>query len=228
MRRLSDAVHAFLKSRYFYPLVFVACALPFVLLVWQALPVFAPLVFPDVTLPWESDLGANPAEELLHRTGRDALALLLIALSITPIRRLTGWNRVQYVRRMVGVWSFFYACCHLLAYAGLNQLFDLAAILDDVFKRRFIFVGMFTFSILLVLAATSTNGMMRRLGRNWQRLHRLVYVAGIAGVVHFAWGQKADISEPLQWGAFLALILGIRVFFLVRKQRARLVPAVSR
>lgn len=217
-----------LGVRAFYWTVFLACGYPLVHLVWRAAPAFAPLIAPDLVLNWDGDLGANPVETLLHETGRDALMMLLAALSITPIRRLSGWNRIQLVRRMVGIWSFTYACCHLLIYVVFNHLGDIDAILDDVFKRRFIFVGMFTFTILLALAATSTNGMMRRLGKRWQKLHRLVYVAGVAGVVHFIWGQKADIREPLQWGAFLVLLLGVRVFYAIRKRRARLVPAVSR
>lgn len=228
MRRLLDVVNGWLKSPAFYPLVFAACAYPLAHLVWRVAPAVAPLVWPDVTFWWESDLGPNPVEELLHETGRDALMILLATLAITPIRRLTGWNRLQVVRRMVGVWSFAYGAVHLLIYVVFNHLGDLAAIADDVLHRPFIFAGMFTFSILLALAATSTAGMMRRLGRRWQRLHRLVYVAGVAGVVHFAWGQKADIHEPLQWGAVLALLLGFRVYDALQKRRMRLVPAVSR
>ena len=154
--------------------------------------------------------------------------LLLATLAITPIRRLSGWNRIQLVRRMVGVWSFFYGVCHLLIYVVFNHSGDTAAIWDDVIHRPFIFVGMFTFVMLLVLAATSTNGMMRRLGKNWARLHRLVYVAAIAGVVHCVWGQKADIGEPLRWGAVLAVLLAIRLVYAWRKRQGRPVSSVSR
>jgi methionine sulfoxide reductase heme-binding subunit len=227
MRALAGLVQAFLKSRWFYRSVFVACALPLILLLRQAIPVLVPAFWPDVTVPWTGDLGVNPTETLLHATGRHALRFLLIALAITPIRRITGWNRVQLVRRMVGVWSFVYACCHFLTYVAFDQLGDVSAIVDDVLKRKFIFSGMLAFSILAVLAATSTNGMIRRLGRRWQRLHRLVYVAGLAGAVHFVWGQKADIREPLIWAAILAVLLGARVVFAARKRRARLSPAVS-
>jgi sulfoxide reductase heme-binding subunit YedZ len=227
MQRLSDAVRAFLKTRWFYPLVFVACATPLVRLLWRAIPVLLPAFWPDVTVPWEGDLGVNPVETLLHATGRDAITLLLVTLSITPLRRLTGWNRLQLVRRMVGVWTFAYAVCHVATYAVFDQLGDLSSIADDVVKRKFIFVGMLTFVILTALAVTSTNGMMRRLGRRWQKLHRLVYVAGVAGVVHFVWGQKADIREPLIWAAWLVVVLGIRLGFKVLKRRARLATAVS-
>jgi sulfoxide reductase heme-binding subunit YedZ len=128
---------------------------------------------------------------------------------------------------LVGVWSFFYACCHLLTYVVFDQVGDVRAIVADVTERRFIFVGMLAFVSLLALAATSTNGMIRRLGRNWQRLHRLVYVAAVAGVVHFAWGQKADIGEPLQWAAWLAVLLAFRLVWRARQARARAARALS-
>jgi len=151
----------------------------------------------------------------------------LITLAVTPVRRFTGWNRVQIVRRTLGVWAFVYALCHFLIYVTFDQLGDVNAILEDVFKRRFIFVGMFAFVILLLLAITSTNGMIRLLGRRWQRLHRLVYAAAVAGGVHFVWGQKADIREPLVWFSILAALLVIRVFWTVRKRQVRLASAVS-
>lgn len=216
------------RIRVFYWFIFLACASPLGGLFYEVAPVFGPAVFPSWTPSWVSDLGPNPVETLLHQTGRTALVLLLATLTITPIRRVSGWNRIQLVRRMVGVWSFFYGLCHLLIYVVFNHSGDFAAIWDDVIHRKFIFVGMFTFTILLVLAATSTNGMMRRLGKNWARLHRLVYVAAIAGVVHFAWGQKADIGEPLEWGAYLAVLFAIRLFYARRKRATRAASAVSR
>jgi sulfoxide reductase heme-binding subunit YedZ len=206
--------------RIFYGFVFLACLAPIAGMTWQLAPVIGPLISPDLVFEYDGGLGPNPAESVIHETGKTALFILLAALAITPIRRLTGWNRIQLVRRMVGVWSFVYAVLHLTAYVVLYQLGDLDAILQDVFTRKFIFVGMFTFVILLVLTATSTNGMMRRLGRRWQKLHRLVYVAGIAGLIHFAWGQKADIREPLKWGAVLAVLLAIRVFYYWKKKKA--------
>jgi len=212
MRRLSDAVQRLLQSRLFYPAVFVGCLWPGVVLVRRT---------------FQGDLGVNPVETLLHETGRTALALLLIALTVTPIRRLTGWNRVQRVRRLIGVWSFVYALSHFLIYVVFNHVGDVAAIWSDVTERPFIFVGMLALTILTLLAATSTNGMIRRLGRRWQRLHRLVYVAAVAGVVHFLWGQKADIREPLWWAAYLVVLLGLRVVFAVRKRQARVAQSVS-
>jgi len=194
--------------RLFKPAVFAAAAVPGVLLGLKA---------------WRGDLGVDPVTTLLHTSGRDALLLLLSALSVTPIRRLTGWNRIQRVRRMLGLWAFAYALAHLSMYLVFNQLCysietcEFAAIWDDVVKRKFIFAGMLAFVILLALALTSTTGWIRRLGRNWARLHRFVYVAGASAIVHFIWKEKSDYSEPLQWGAALALLLGLRLVFAVRK-----------
>jgi sulfoxide reductase heme-binding subunit YedZ len=209
MRRVFDGIHAFLKTRAFYPLVFVLAAAPAAKLSWLTYRAFT-------TDP--GALGVNPTEYLLHETGQDALMLLLFALTVTPVRRLTGWNRVQIVRRMIGVWSFVYAVAHVTIYVTLDQLSDVRAILDDIVKRKFITVGMLAFVILLALAATSTNGMIRRLGRRWQRLHRLAYVAMGAGLVHFAWGQKSNISEPLQWAAYGVVLMALRLWFSWRKR----------
>jgi sulfoxide reductase heme-binding subunit YedZ len=228
MTAVGRLINGFLKTRWFYPLAFAACAAPLVLLLKEAIPVLVPAFWPDVTVPWSGDLGVNPVETMLHATGRNALRLLLVTLAITPVRRFTGWNRVQLVRRMVGVWSFVYAMCHFLIYVAFDQLGDVHAIVEDVAKRRFVFAGMFAFLVLLVLAVTSTTGMMRRLGRRWQRLHRLVYAAAVAGAVHFVWGQKADIREPLAWSAVLAVLLGIRVFWTVRTRAARVIAPVTR
>jgi len=205
LRRLGDRIHAFLKSKYFYPVVFVGCALPAVDLVRMTLL---------------GDLGVNPIETLLHTTGEDALLMLLASLAITPIRRLTGWNRLQLVRRLIGVWAFVYGLAHFTIYVALDQVGDASAIVEDIATRPFITMGMLAFTILLVLAMTSTNGMMRRLGRNWQRLHRLAYVALVAGVIHFVWGQKAAISEPLMWAGWAALLLGARVWFWIKQRRS--------
>jgi sulfoxide reductase heme-binding subunit YedZ len=212
MRRRVDAVLRLLSTRVFYPAVFLGCLWPGLMLLRRTL---------------EGDLGVNPVETLLHETGRTALAILLLTLSVTPIRRLTGWNRIQRVRRLLGVSSFVYAASHFTIYVVFNHLGDVRAIWSDVSERPFIFVGMLALVILSVLAATSTNGMIRRLGRRWQQIHRLAYVAAAAGVVHFAWGQKADIREPLWWGSYLAVLLGMRMIFALRKRRARLAPSVS-
>ena len=224
--RVSAALSAVVGWRLFKPTVFVLCAIPGVMLGWglyQALSGQNP-----------SALTADPTKYLEHETGRTALMLLLFSLTVTPLRRMLQVNRIQTIRRMLGVWSFAYALMHVTVYLVFDQLCvsletcQFPTIWEDLTKRPFIFVGMVAFTVLLVLAITSTMGWQRRLKKNWQRLHRLVYVAAVAAVVHFIWGQKSDISEPLQWGAFLLLLFGIRIFYAVRKRAARLVPAVSR
>ena len=157
-------------------------------------------------------LGANPVEELIHRFGIWGLNFLLITLSITPLRYLTGWNWLLRFRRMLGLFAFFYILMHFLAYAGVDQRFDPAAIFEDVLERPFITIGFTAFLLLIPLAATSTNGMMKRLGRRWQKLHRLVYLIAILGAWHFYWQVKLDTLEPLVYIAILAGLLGYRVW----------------
>jgi len=216
---LARLVAAIVHWRFFKPLVFVASAVPLVLVgtrLWLVFTGRDPMA-----------LGTDPTKELLHTTGEDALTLLLLSLSVTPIRRVFGVNRIQTVRRMLGVWAFVYAALHLSTYLVFDQLCYSAstcqfeAIWQDILKRRFIFAGQLGFVILLLLALTSTNGWMRRLKKNWSRLHRLVYVAGMAGIVHFIWIQKSDLSRPLNWAAWLAVVLGIRVYFAVKRRVAK-------
>jgi len=214
--RLSAGLGVVVGLREFKPAVFVACAVPAAILAYRLCQLFL----------WEQTdaLGPDPANTVIHETGRDALGLLLITLSVTPLRRLFKLNRLQSVRRMLGVWSFAYAVLHLSGYLVFNQLCyswatcDIKGIVADVLKRKFIFIGMFAWTILLALAITSTGGWVRRLKKKWQTLHRLVYVAAVAGVVHFAWGQKADIREPLKWGAVLTALLAFRVYLTVQKR----------
>jgi sulfoxide reductase heme-binding subunit YedZ len=209
------------KSRLFYPAVFVAAAAPMAWLLYNAAPAILPAFWPDLVLPWEGDLGVNPAQTLIRTSGKDAILLLIASLAVTPARRVLGWTRAQVVRRMLGVWSFAYALTHLACYVAFDKSGNIQEIVADVLKRRFIFVGMFTFIILLALAATSTNGMMRRLGKRWTKLHKLVYLAAVTGIIHFIWGQKADISDPLFWAAVLAVLLGVRMFYAIRKRSVR-------
>jgi sulfoxide reductase heme-binding subunit YedZ len=163
-------------------------------------------------------LGANPVEELLHRLGKWGLNFLLITLAVTPVRRLSGWNWLLRFRRMLGLFAFFYVALHFLTYAGLDQRFDPAAILEDIVERPYITLGMTALVLLVPLAATSTNAMMRRLGRRWQQLHRLVYPITILGVWHFYWQVKLDTLEPSIYAALLVALLGFR---LVRRWRGR-------
>jgi sulfoxide reductase heme-binding subunit YedZ len=156
-------------------------------------------------------LGANPIEELIHRLGKWGLNFLLITLAVTPLRRLTGKSWLLRFRRMLGLFAFFYLLLHFLTYAGLDQRFDLPVIFEDVVERPFITIGFTAFLLLIPLAVTSTNAMMKRLGRRWQKLHRLVYVIAILGVVHFYWQVKLDTLEPLIYAAILAVLLGYRL-----------------
>lgn len=160
---------------------------------------------------WRGNLSANPIEDLLHFTGLGALIILLVSLSVTPIRRLTGWNLVVKLRRPIGLFAFFWAFVHLSIYVGLDQTFVWSWILEDVAERPYIMAGMGAFAILLPMAMTSTRGWIRRLGRNWTRLHRFVYLAGGLGVLHYFWVQKADVRWPLVVGAILAAMLIARV-----------------
>ena len=156
-------------------------------------------------------LGANPIEELIHRLGIWGLNFLLITLAVTPLRRLTGKGWLLRFRRMFGLFAFFYVLMHFLTYAGLDQRFDLPVIFEDIIERPFITVGFTAFLLLIPLALTSTNAMMRRLGRRWQKLHRLVYLIAILGVVHFYWQVKLDTLEALIYAAILAVLLGFRL-----------------
>jgi sulfoxide reductase heme-binding subunit YedZ len=159
-----------------------------------------------------ASLGANPVEELIHRFGIWGLNFLLITLAVTPLRFLTGRNWLIRFRRMLGLFAFFYILMHFLTYAGLDQRFDLAVILEDIAERPFITIGFIAFLLLMPLAVTSTNRMMKRLGRRWQKLHRLVYVIAVLGVWHFYWQVKLDTLEPVIYAAILAVLLGYRIW----------------
>jgi len=157
-------------------------------------------------------LGANPIEELLHELGRWGLKFLLLTLAITPVRRWTGWNWLLRFRRMLGLFSFFYILLHFVVYAVLDQGLDLTVIIEDVIKRPYITLGMTGLLLLVPLAATSTKGMMRRLGKRWQKLHRLVYVIAIVGVWHFYWQVKLDTLDATVYAAILLVLLGSRIY----------------
>lgn len=173
------------------------------------------------------DLGVNPAETLLLTSGETALVLLLASLAVTPIRRLTGWNRIQSVRRLLGLWAFFYGAAHLSFYVLFDQAClywsdcQLQAIVDDVIKRKFILSGMVAFLAMLPLALTSTQWSIRRLGKRWQTLHRLAYVAGAAGVIHFVWKTKVPEVEPYTYAGIFVALMGVRAWFAIRKRTAR-------
>jgi sulfoxide reductase heme-binding subunit YedZ len=169
-----------------------------------------PVLWLGVQLPL-GGLGANPIEALLHVLGRWALTFLLLSLTVTPLRQLTGWSRVIKPRRMLGLFAFFYVSLHFTVYLGVDQGFAWSFILEDIVERPFITVGFASFVLLIPLALTSTRRWIRRLGRRWQQLHRLVYPAAILASTHYYWKVKADTFWPLVAGGILVLLLLIRV-----------------
>ena len=166
-------------------------------------------------------LGANPIEKVILVQGRWALGFLLAAVAVTPVRRLTGWNPVVKLRRLVGLFAFYHVCVHFLAYVGLDQFFALGYILEDVLERRYITAGFTALVLLTPLAVTSTKGWIRRLGKRWRQLHRLAYVAAALGVLHFFWKVRADTFWPLAAALLLAALFAVRIVHAVSKKRAR-------
>ncbi|WP_084282367.1 sulfite oxidase heme-binding subunit YedZ [Deefgea rivuli] len=180
-------------SKLLKPLLFCVCLIPLLR---------AGLLFSEAV---------NPIEFITRSTGTWALVGLLVTLSITPLRQITGWSRLIQFRRMLGLFAFFYALLHFTTYIWLDQFFDFSAILKDIIKRPFITLGFATFVLLIPLAVTSTNGWMRRLKRNWGRLHRLIYLIAPLAVIHYIWLVKKDLTQPLIYAAVLVILLGWRV-----------------
>lgn len=174
-----------------------------------------------VRAAWQDALGADPVAAITHATGDWALRLLLLGLAITPLRHLLGQAWPVRFRRLVGLYAFFYACLHLATYLVLDLAGYWPQFLDDISKRPYITVGLSAWLLLLPLALTSTRGWMRRLGRRWGQLHKLVYAAAVLAVLHFLWLVKADLREPLAYGAILAVLLGARF---LRRRRAAASP----
>jgi sulfoxide reductase heme-binding subunit YedZ len=179
------------------PVIFAVSLVPFAALVIGAV---------------NNTLGTNPVETMTHETGEWTLRFLLITLMITPLRQLTGNNWLIRLRRMTGLFAFFYACLHFLTYIWFDQYFDWMEIARDIPKRPFITVGFTAFVLLVPLAATSTNKMMRRMKKNWSRLHKLIYVVAVLGVLHFLWAVKADTLEPMVYAVILLVLLGYRAY----------------
>jgi sulfoxide reductase heme-binding subunit YedZ len=167
-------------------------------------------------------LTANPGDYITDQTGTWTISFLMISLSVTPLRRLTKWNQVIKLRRMLGLFAFFYGTLHLLTWIVFINFFDVNAMVQDVIKRPFITIGMATWLILFVLTLTSNQFAIRKLKRRWQTLHRLVYVAGIGAVIHFWWLVKADITVPRRWALVLALLLGFRLWWAARTRSTAL------
>lgn len=186
-------MHALLTSKWTKVVLFIVCLIPLGGLTWRALG---------------HGLGANPVEFIQLTTGRWTLRFLIFTLSITPFRKLLNLPDLIRFRRMLGLFAFFYVCLHFLTYLGPDQSFDLSAMWKDVAKRPFITVGFLGFLLLVPLAITSTAGWIRRLGgRHWRILHRAIYFAAIAGVIHFYWKVKSDVRSPLFYGALVAILL---------------------
>lgn len=186
-------------SRLFKPLVFVCALIPAFLMIWGI---------------WQDSLGANPIEAVTRSTGDWALRFLLLTLSLSTLRRLIGWTQGIRLRRMLGLFAFFYASIHLILYLWLDQFFDWESIGRDILKRPFITVGMLAFLMLLPLALTSPKVMLRRLGRHWKTVHALIYPLSILAVLHFWWMKdaKSDTSEPLIYAIILAALLAERLY----------------
>ena len=183
--------------RYFKPVIFLACLAPLASLAWRA---------------FHAELGANPIEAITHSTGTCTLVFLLITLSVTPLRKLTRQYWLINLRRMFGLFAFFYGCLHLTTYVWLDKFFDVHEMLADIAKRRFITAGLAGFVLMIPLAVTSTKGWIRRLGgKRWQALHRLIYLSAAAGVVHYIWLVKADLRSPLRYAFVLLVLLTYRI-----------------
>ena len=173
-------------------------------------------------------LGANPIEKVTHVTGLSALTLLLVTLAVTPVRRWTGWHPVIQLRRPLGLFAFFYAFLHFSIWMVLDLGFQLSWISEDIMERPYITVGFTAFVLLIPLAITSTRGWIRRLGRRWTALHRLVYASAVLGVIHFYWLVKADTRLPILLAAILAALLALRIPQWRERRRRRAKPSPSR
>lgn len=185
---------------------------------WVKVAFFVLALLPFARLVWGTASGTftDPLAAITNSSGEWALYLLCITLAVTPLRRLTGWNWLVKLRRMVGLFTFFYALVHFIAFLWFDHFFDVAEMLRDVVKRPFILVGFIAFVLLIPLAATSTNAMIKRLGgKRWQWLHRLIYVIGPLAILHFWWMKegKSDFAQPILFGAIVAVLLALRVFW---------------
>jgi sulfoxide reductase heme-binding subunit YedZ len=207
--KLKNFDSSFVMSKVVKSLIFLICLIPLISLFWIA---------------FQGNLGANPIEKVTHITGEWALRFLLLTLSVTPVRKLLGWQFLLRLRRMLGLYAFFYACLHFLTYLVLDQFFDVDEIIKDILKRPYITVGFAAFVLLIPLAVTSTNTMMRRLGRRWKLIHQLIYVIGVLAVLHFLWLVKADNLEPLIY-AFILLLLFMARIWLQRRRNPKQRPA---
>lgn len=186
--------------------------------------IFAAALVPAAALVYwtlTGEAGPNPIDFITDTTGTTALSCLVLSLTVTPLRRLSGRNELIKLRRMLGLYAFFYACLHVLTWSVLDWFFDWESMAADIVKRPFITLGMTTFLLLLPLAITSTEGWIRRLGRRWTRLHRLVYVAAITATIHFWWVVKVDFRQPRLWALALSVLLGFRAWWTLQARVPR-------
>jgi len=194
--------------------------------------VFAAALLPAAGLVWGAaagTLGANPIDKITDTTGTWTLRFLVLTLAVTPVRRLTGWHEAIRFRRMLGLFAFAYATLHLSTWVVLDQFFAVGYMLEDIAKRPYITVGLTAFLLMVPLAVTSTAAWIRRLGRRWQQLHRLVYLCAALGVVHYLWLVKGENPRPVRYAVVLATLLGLRAWFWLRARirTSRRVVAVS-
>lgn len=200
-------------TRVVKPVLYGAATLPFA---WMMFALLSGLVMGD------------EVKFMQHVTGDTALTCLMLTLAVTPLRRLTGWNEIIKVRRLIGLTAFWYACIHLSTYVVFDQSLSLDEIFRDIVKHPWVLVGFTAFLCLVPLAITSTSGWVRRLGgKRWQRLHRLVYVAAAAGVLHYFWLVKKDVTFPLAYGAVLLVLLGSRLWLRPKRAAARRAPTTE-
>ncbi len=196
---------------------------------WIQIAIHIGALLPLLVLFWDfsqNNLTVNPIQEATFRTGKTALVLLVLSLACTPVNMLIGWKRVIAWRRPLGLYAFMYAAVHLLIFAAIDYGLDWGLIWQTVLEKRYVVVGFAAFLLLLPLAITSTKGWMRRLGKRWKILHRAVYLAAVLAVIHFVWLVKADIREPLMYGAAVALLLALRLPP-VRRKTSRLRSRLS-
>ena len=195
-------------------LVLINCAVPALLLAWDA---------------WHHRLGANPVNFAILTTGMLALIFLLLTLLVTPLRKVSGWNWIIFSRRTLGLYAFFYASLHFLIFFGFDRGFSVGGTVTEMFKRRYLMVGFIGLALMVPLVVTSTNAMIKRLGgKRWRALHRLVYVSAMAGALHYYMQTKADVRQPLVFAAVLAVLLGYRVFeYWQQKRKAVPVPKTA-
>jgi sulfoxide reductase heme-binding subunit YedZ len=175
---------------------------------------------------WRGKLGANPVEYVLHMSGKLTLIFLTLSLAVTPIRKLTGANYLSHFRRMLGLFAFYYGFGHFMVYVAFTKLFNVREVIADTIERKFILLGMAAFFLMLPLAVTSTNSAIKRMGAaRWKLLHRLVYVAAIAGVSHYWIGVKADTTLPMAFAVVLAILLLYRIVDALRPHSRKPAPA---